>query len=135
MSYFFWRIKINYKLVLGCVSTHVMTHLLPHIHFKTDFCWQPSWFERKKEIINKLLITLICLKILHLEILTSRQNEMYSWKLTMKLKMYTVTCESVTVPTGRDRKIQTALRTLRQKTSVRSFKKTLGQFFLANQQS
>lgn len=30
-------------------------------------------------------------------------------------------CESVTVPTGRDRKIQTALRMLRQKTSVRSF--------------
>ena len=65
----------------------------------------------RKETINKLLICLICLKIFCSKIMLSRKNKIYFWRIVTKLRMFSVTQESVTMSVGRDRKIRTALRT------------------------
>ena len=41
----------------------------------------------------------------------SRKNKIYFWRMVTKLRMFSVTQESVTMPVRRDRKIRIALRT------------------------
>ena len=82
-----------------------MTHLLPQINFENNFLPATKGDLREtKERINKLFIGLICLTILCLKILRSRQNKIYLWKTAKKLGIFSATHESVTVPLDRDRK-------------------------------
>ena len=95
------------------MSTHLMTHLLPQIHFNKNFLlatkaiWERER-EKRKEGIRKLLISLNCLKIICLKILPRHQNKIYLWK--WQQSMLSATHERVTVPVGRVKKIWTALR-------------------------
>ena len=100
------------KTVSGRLSTLFMKHLLPLILLRKHFsAGNLSDLRVRKETINKLLIGLICLKIFCSKIKPIRKNKIYFWRMVTKLRMFSVTQESVTMPVGRDRKIRTALRT------------------------
>ena len=100
------------KTVSGRLSTLFMKHLLPLILLRKHFsAGNLSDLRVRKETINKLLIGLICLKIFFSKIKPIRKNKIYFWRMVTKLRMFSVTQESVTMPVGRDRKIRTALRT------------------------
>ena len=100
------------KTVSGRLSTLFMKHLLPLILLRKHFsAGSLSDLRVRKETINKLLIGLICLKIFFSKIKPIRKNKIYFWRMVTKLRMFSVTQESVTMPVGRDRKIRTALRT------------------------
>lgn len=89
-----------------------MKHLLPLILLRKHFsAGNLSDLRVRKETINKLLIGLICLKIFCSKIKPIRKNKIYFWRMVTKLRMFSVTQESVTMSVGRDRKIRTALRT------------------------
>ena len=100
------------KTVSGRLSTLFMKHLLPLSLLRKHFsAGNLSDLRVRKETINKLLIGLICLKIFFSKIKPIRKNKIYFWRMVTKLRMFSVTQESVTMPVGRDRKIRTALRT------------------------
>ena len=110
--YFLWMININYRRFLGCLSTNLVTLLLIQIHFATNIflTTKAIWEREKREMISYLSAwgydRRLCLKIL-----PSRKNEIYLWKMVVKVGMYSATHENVTLPLGRDRKIRTARRT------------------------
>ena len=110
--YFLWRIKINNRPFLGCLSTKLMTILLKQTHFETNiFLSTKVTREREKRGFTSYLSALGGDRRLCLKIMPNRENEIYLWKMVFKVGMYSATYESVTVPVGRDKKIRTALRT------------------------
>ena len=110
--YFLWRIKINNRPFLGCLSTKLMTILLKQTHFETNiFLSTKVIWEREKRGFTSYLSALGGDRRLCLKIMPSRENEIYLWKMVFKVGMYSATYESVTVPVGRDKKMRTALRT------------------------
>ena len=109
-----WRIKINYRRFLGRLSTDFMTLLITQIHFETNLFLSTKVIrEREKRGLISYLSAWGNDRRHCLRVLPSRKNEIYLCKMATKLGMYSATHdhESITVPVGRDRKIQTALRT------------------------
>ena len=107
-----WRIKINNRPFLACLSTKLMTILLKQTHFETNIFLSTKVIrEREKRGFTSYLSALGGDRRLCLKIMPSRENEIYLWKMVFKVGMYSATYESVTAPVGRDEKIRTALRT------------------------
>ena len=97
-GYFLWTIKINCRRFLGRLSTNVMTLLLIQIHSETNiFLSTKVIWEREKRGFISYLSAWGSDRRVCLEILPSRKNEIYLWKMATKVGMYSATHESVTV--------------------------------------
>ena len=95
-------ININYRRFLGCLSTNLVTLLLIQIHFATNiFLTTKAIWEREKREMISYLSAWGCDRRLCLKILPSRKNEIYLWKMVVKVGMYSATHENVTLPLGR----------------------------------
>ena len=100
-GYFLWTIKINCRRFLGRLSTNVMTLLLIQIHSETNiFLSTKVIWEREKRGFISYLSAWGSDRRVCLEILPSRKNEIYLWKMATKVGMYLATYESVTVARG-----------------------------------
>ena len=87
--YFLWRIKINNRPFLGCLSTKLMTILLKQTHFETNIFLSTKVIrEREKRGFTSYLSALGGDRRLCLKIMPSRENEIYLWKMVFKVGMY-----------------------------------------------
>ena len=110
-SYFCEGLKLTENCFRPLVNLFHDTFATTNLSRKQFSASNLSDLRVRKEMINKLLICLICLKIFCSKIMFSRKNKIYFWRMVTKLRMFSVTQESVTMSVGRDRKIRTALRT------------------------
>ena len=110
-SYFCEGLKLTENCFRPLVNLFHDTFATTNLSRKQFSASNLSDLRVRKETINKLLICLICLKIFCSKIMFSRKNKIYFWRMVTKLRMFSVTQESVTMSVGRDRKIRTALRT------------------------
>ena len=100
-GYFLWTIKINCRRFLGRLSTNVMTLLFIQIHSETNiFLSTKVIWEREKRGFISYLSAWGSDRRVCLEILPSRKNEIYLWKMATKVGMYSATHESVTFALG-----------------------------------